>query len=152
MSTGKIGRGAVTGEPMALAAAGWRVEGSPDRAALRAAVERVHARHQATRPAAPRVGRPVMRSFLIDTEPQARAVLRRELGAGDGWHPVFVAVRSTEVAFFGFVACQGDADALAGELSAAYNALAAGRTPRSAAGRGLALDGTRSRRLVADRV
>lgn len=145
---GRRGRRAVTEGAEPREFSGWRIEGRPDRMALRAAVEHVHARRLG--PDSPPLSwpAPVMRSFLIDTEPAARAVLWRESSDGEGWNPVFVSVRTAEITFFGFsVHDIVEGELLAGELSAAYNALIARRIPRPVLSSGLALDGTRSESL-----
>lgn len=129
---------------------GWRVTGRPNRRTLRAAVEYVHRRHAVLAcrfllddtPVAVPAGTPVppMREFVVDTEPQARAVLARELArpfrleAGYIWQAVFVAVRQVPVTYLGIaahhIAFDGTSTAvLAGDLAAAYRALRDGGEP-----------------------
>jgi mycobactin peptide synthetase MbtE len=129
---------------------GWRIEGRPDRAALRSALSYVHDRHRylssayaldKTGMARPgRVPFPGMRELLVETEQDARAVLDRELTRpfrleqGHVWRPVFVAVRQVHLTLLGVgvhhIAFDGTSAAIiAHDLSHAYNAYLAGKVP-----------------------
>jgi mycobactin peptide synthetase MbtE len=128
----------------------WRIEGRPDRAALRAAVAYVHQRHRILgavfrygEPALALPGdspAPAMTELLVQTEAEARAALDRELARpfrceeGRNWHPVFIAVREVPVTLFGvafhhIVFDGGSAAPLGADLAHAYNAFRAGREP-----------------------
>ena len=130
---------------------GWRIEGRPDRAALRAAIACVHARHPylnsvyelaASALAYPRQAPcPDLTELITDTEADARQALDRELARpyrlerGLVWRPVYVAVRRAHVTLLGIgvhhIAFDGtSAGIIAAEMSAAYNALRAGQEPR----------------------
>ncbi len=129
---------------------GWRIEGRPDRAALRSALRYVHDRHQflssvyvlgktavASPGEAPFAG---MREILVETEQDARDVLDRELARpfrladGEVWRAVFVAVRQVHLTLLGVsihhIAFDGTSAAfLAQDLAHAYNAYREGRLP-----------------------
>ncbi|MEU8659814.1 condensation domain-containing protein [Actinoplanes philippinensis] len=121
----------------------WRIEGRPDRRALRAAVAHLHERHPHLSavykfkqvPYAEPSGLPAPRlvEFLVDTEDQAHELLAAELARpfrlvqGDVWRAVFVALRSAPVTLFGFAVHHvafdgGSAGLMAGDFARAYNA------------------------------
>jgi amino acid adenylation domain-containing protein len=129
---------------------GWRIEGRPDRAALRSAFGYVHARHQYLssayvlgKTAIARPGQasfPGMREILVDTEQDARDILDRELARpllladGQVWRAVFVAVRQVHLTLLGVslhhIAFDGTSAAiLATDLANAYNAYREGTVP-----------------------
>ena len=128
----------------------WRIEGRPDRAALRRAMDYLHRRHRilgarfelADEPVAIPTDRPApqMREALVHTERDAVQLLARELGRpfrlelGELWRPVFVAVREVPVTLVGLAVHHiasdgGSAAALGDDLAHAYNAYCAGREP-----------------------
>ena len=128
----------------------WRIDGEPDRSALRKALGYVHRRHRILSsvfrlddvPVAEYSPAPFtrIRELLVDTESQARALLARELcrpfklDEGAAWHAALVTVRGSALTLFGVafhhIAFDGASGAwVAGDLSRAYNAFLAGTFP-----------------------
>ena len=129
---------------------GWRIEGRPNRPALRSALAYLHERHQYLgsvyilgQTAMARPGQapvPGLSEFLVQTESEARTLLDRELGRpfqlqeGQVWRAVLAAVREVHVTLLGVavhhIAFDGTSAAiLADDLSRAYRAYLAGAIP-----------------------
>jgi amino acid adenylation domain-containing protein len=128
----------------------WRIEGRPDRAALRSAFGYLHRRHGmlrgvfslgaelAVRPS--ELDAPPLISLIADSVEEGIAALDRELARpfrldiGDVWRPVYVAVRREPVTLLGIAAHHAvfdgaSAPVVADELAAAYNAYRKGAAP-----------------------
>ena len=128
----------------------WRIDGRPDRAALRSAFEYLHGRHGmlggvfslGAEPVVQPFGRgaPPLTELIADTVEDALAALDREMArpfeleTGHVWRPVYVAVRREPVTLLGISAHHtvfdgASAPVLADELAVAYNALRKGAVP-----------------------
>jgi mycobactin peptide synthetase MbtE len=128
----------------------WRVEGRPDRAALRSAFAYLHGRHGMLRGVfslsaesvvqPSELDAPPLVELIADTAEDAVAALDRELArpfrleTGDVWRPVYIAVRREPVTLLGIAAHHAvfdgaSAPVVADELAAAYNAYRKGAAP-----------------------
>jgi mycobactin peptide synthetase MbtE len=132
----------------------WTIEGELDRAALSAAVDEVHARHEALRaayvadprPSVVLVDVPPPDLEELDEEPSVDAAVRRlraeltgelDLAGGEVWRTALVPVAGSDTAVFGCVvhhiAFDGWSESvLARDLGRAYAAALSGARPRLA--------------------